>query len=84
MIADTVEELHQMADTIGVQRKWYQGPPKTKNPHYDIALSKRTLAMANGAKEITQKQTVSILWCIRNNIEYSSPEDAYEKRINSI
>lgn len=50
MIADTDEELHAMADTISVARKWFQGD------HYDIALSKRTLAVAAGAKEITLRE----------------------------
>lgn len=82
MIADTIEELHGMADKIGVARKWYQGPPKTRNPHYDIALSKKALALANGAVLISQKQTVSILWCIKNGVAYDSPGDAYMKRIS--
>ncbi len=50
MIADTDEELHAMADKIGVARRWHQGD------HYDIALSKRALAVAAGAKEITQRE----------------------------
>lgn len=74
MIADTEEELHAMADKIGVQRKWYQGPPKTRHKHYDIALSKKELAVKYGAVEITQKQTVCILWCLARGIAFSSPE----------
>lgn len=50
MIADTDEELHAMVDRIGVARKWHQGD------HYDIALSKRALAVANGAIEITLRE----------------------------
>lgn len=46
MIADTEEELHAMADKIGVARRWYQGD------HYDIAKSKRAIAIANGAVPI--------------------------------
>jgi len=56
MLADTDEELHAMADRIGVARKWFQGPPKTRNSHYDIALSKRALAVQFGAKEITWRE----------------------------
>lgn len=52
MIADTSAELHAMADRIGVQRKWCQ-KPGTPNEHYDICLSKRKLAVAAGAIEIT-------------------------------
>ena len=55
MIADTDDELHAMADTIGVQRKWHQ-KPNTPNSHYDIAISKRNLAIASGAVQITWRQ----------------------------
>jgi len=58
MVADTVEELHAMADKIGVQRKWFQN--KTRYPHYDIALSKRALAVLHGASEIKIRQTPAI------------------------
>lgn len=50
MVADTEEELHAMADTIGVARRWFQGD------HYDIALSKRALAVKAGAVEISKRQ----------------------------
>lgn len=56
MIADSSEELLAMADKIGVARKWIQhaGTPKE---HFDIALSKRALAVAAGAVEITWAET---------------------------
>ena len=60
MVADTESELHAMADLIGVDRKWYQYPHKSRHPHYDIALSKRALAVANGAKEITMREAPAI------------------------
>lgn len=50
MIAHTETELHAMADRIGVARRWFQGD------HYDIALSKRALAVNFGAVEITWRQ----------------------------
>jgi len=49
MIADTQAELHEMADRIGVARRWHEGD------HYDIALCSRALAVSYGAKEITQR-----------------------------
>jgi hypothetical protein len=52
MIADTDEELHAMADRIGVVRRWHQGPPN-HDSHYDIAVSKRALAIAAGARPIS-------------------------------
>lgn len=60
MVADTEEELHAMADRIGVDRKWYQYPVKSRYPHYDIALSKRALAVAAGAKEISMREAPAI------------------------
>lgn len=59
MWADTDDELLDMADKIGVQRKWIQGHPtlsfgKHRNAswvHFDIAKSKRSLAVKLGAVE---------------------------------
>jgi len=54
MMADTPAELHDMADKIGVARKWFQGD------HYDIALSKRVLAVQLGAEQITLREMAQI------------------------
>ena len=54
MIADTEEELHEMAGKIGVARKWYQGD------HYDICMSMRKTAVTCGAKEVTMRELVRI------------------------
>ena len=48
MVADTLEELHQMAEKLGV-RKYFQA--HTKYPHYNICKSKRALAIEFGAVE---------------------------------
>jgi hypothetical protein len=50
MIADSADELHAMADKIGVARRWYQGD------HYDICKSKRDLAIKHGAVEISMRE----------------------------
>lgn len=50
MIADTEEELHAMADKIGVARRWHQGD------HYDITQAKKALAVAAGAVALTKRQ----------------------------
>lgn len=49
MWADTLDELLEMSDNIGVNRKWLQLPPKASWVHFDIALSKKALALENGA-----------------------------------
>lgn len=62
MLADTDEELHAMADAIGVARRWWQSPAKTSGSHYDIALTKRAAAVAAGAVEIT--------WAVASAMNY--------------
>ena len=51
LFADTIKELHVMVDLIGVSTRWFQDKNK-KFPHYDICLSKKKLALQNGANEI--------------------------------
>jgi hypothetical protein len=67
MRADSYPELIAMADKIGVQRKWYQGWAKASSPHFDIAQSKRALAIANGAIEIDCYKLVEIMKRNREN-----------------
>ncbi len=55
MVADSTPELLAMADKIGVQRKWIQHKGGI-HEHFDIALSKRKLAVQHGAKEISFHQ----------------------------
>lgn len=58
MVADTLEELHEMADKIGLKRSWYQ--PKS-SPHYDVCLSKRKLAVEFGAQEVGIRKIAEIV-----------------------
>jgi hypothetical protein len=54
MFSPDLAELHAMADRIGVARRWFQDPTRMSKvswPHYDIAKSKRALAVAAGAVE---------------------------------
>lgn len=60
MVADSDDELHAMADLIGVARRWWQSPENTSGSHYDIALSKRALALAGGATPITLRQCAAM------------------------
>ena len=77
MIADTTEELLAMADRIGVQRKWLQYPGSHKE-HFDIALSKRALAVAAGAIEIDMEQTSAMCRRRRETGELGLAEEAVE------
>lgn len=73
MIGDREEELHAMADRIGVARKWYQGD------HYDIALSKRKLAVEAGAVEITMRQAALMMGLQRRGLPMGDPETVQER-----
>lgn len=71
MIADTPEELHAMADKIGVARHWYQvagGPNPASFPHYDIAMSKRLLAIQHGAIPLDRRLYVEAMRGVRARI----------------
>ncbi len=50
MMADTDDELHAMAERIGLRREWFQGD------HYDVSISVRAKAIAAGAVEITLRE----------------------------
>ncbi len=63
MLADTLEELHEMADKIGINRKWFQNH---STPHYDICLAKKKLALQNGAIECDRKKVVELIRRFRN------------------
>lgn len=78
MLADTDEELHAMAQRIGVARKWWQSPQKTSGSHYDIALSKRALALAAGAISISWRQAGAMNSRRRITGSLGSPETAVE------
>lgn len=78
MLADTDDELHEMAAKIGVNRKWWQSPEKTSGSHYDIASSKRTLAVQFGAVEITQRQAAAMNFRRKVTGGLGNPNDAIE------
>lgn len=55
MIADSKEQLIEMAKKIGVNPKWIQYPDTYKE-HFDISMGKRILAIQNGAIEISYRE----------------------------
>ncbi len=59
MIADSLDELHEMADQLGINRKHFQDKPK--RPHYDVCKSNKKKAIKLGAKEVSDKEIVKIL-----------------------
>ena len=73
MIADTPDELHAMADQIGVARRWFQVPPRASFWHYDIAQSKRDLAVKAGALDCDRTTFVAVLRRIRGSGVFERP-----------
>lgn len=57
MFADSLDELHAMADKIGMKRSWFQN--KNGRPHYDLVKSRRDRAVKLGAIELDRQATVA-------------------------
>jgi alkanesulfonate monooxygenase SsuD/methylene tetrahydromethanopterin reductase-like flavin-dependent oxidoreductase (luciferase family) len=53
-----LDELHAMADRVGLKRAWFQDHPRV--PHYDLRPSKRRLAVAAGAVEVGPKELLAV------------------------
>ena len=51
LFGSDLEELHQFAADIGLQRRWFQ-TGKSGFPHYDLTKNKRRQAIAAGAVEV--------------------------------
>lgn len=51
---DSAEELHLVADAIGMRRSWFQGN------HYDIVPSKRLAAIKLGVVPVSQREGARI------------------------
>ena len=47
MVADTLEELHDFAARLGLQRRWFQN--HGRYPHYDVTVAVRSRALRMGA-----------------------------------
>lgn len=59
MITDgDLEELHAMADQIGLSINYFQGHPI--HPHYDLTPNKRKEAIKRGATPVSKKHLAVI------------------------
>jgi hypothetical protein len=66
LMADTEDELHAMAESIGMRRSWYQGD------HYDLTSERRILAVKKGAVEVTSRDLAKIR---RERKQNSTPKE---------
>jgi hypothetical protein len=65
LLADSEEELHRFARSMGVHRLIYQGPPKTSAPHYDLTGFERRRAIALGAIPCNRHEIVAVFRRVR-------------------
>jgi hypothetical protein len=59
----SLDELHEMADQLGLKRAWFQGGASFA--HYDITPTKRALAVKLGAREVDSRVLLF------NNFDYA-------------
>lgn len=78
MLADTEEELHQMAQAIGVAKKWWQSPERHSGSHYDICQQMKTRAIQLGAQPVTVRQAAAMNARRRVTGELGAPDTAVE------
>jgi len=57
MFADTLNELHSLAEKIGLKRAWFQDH---RIPHYDLTVNKRKQAIRAGAGPVTLERAAEM------------------------
>lgn len=65
MVADTSDELMNVARRIGVPSFWIDNA-NTPFEHFDISLDQKRKAICEGAIEISQKDMAIMCWKRRN------------------
>lgn len=60
LVADSIDELHAMADRLGLKRRWFQ-VSNNGTPHYDVCQTKRALAISLGAIEIDRRKMTELM-----------------------
>ena len=63
MTADTKEELHEFAETLGLKRSYFQNHPRLW--HYDLTPAKWKKAIKLGATHYSTLQMAREVWCKR-------------------
>jgi hypothetical protein len=56
LIADSIEELIDFAESIGMRREWFQAK---STPHFDLTAEGRQAAVSMGAIELTNRQLIA-------------------------
>jgi hypothetical protein len=56
-VADSLDELHEFAHTLGLKRAWFQAHASL--PHYDITVEARDVALIRGAVAADRRTLIS-------------------------
>lgn len=65
MYADTEEELHEFAASIGLKREWFQD--HWSLPHYDLTPNMRRKAISAGATSTNRRHLVEFMNKLRSS-----------------
>lgn len=65
MGSDNIDELHEMANKLGLKREWFQD--KKHHPHYDISKGMKLKAIELGAVEVSDKQLIRSCYPVLKN-----------------
>jgi hypothetical protein len=71
LYADSLDELHAFAESIGLKRAWFQG--KDGFPHYDLTVGKRMQAVNRGAIEKDRLHAVNFSRALRGLAPMENP-----------
>ncbi|WP_236205825.1 DUF4031 domain-containing protein [Pseudomonas tohonis] len=73
LVADTLDELHEFASSLGLKRSWFQH--SASYPHYDITISTRKKALQLGAHQGSRKVIIQCAKSLKSQYEFSSPKE---------
>lgn len=65
MASPCLEELHAMADVIGLERRWFQSG---RRPHYDLSPGMRARAIVAGAVPVSSKKLFKECFDVNNEV----------------
>lgn len=80
LVADSLEELHQFAAKLNLQRHWFQCTGRF--PHYDVTISVRERALAMGAVAAGKRETIAAARKLREEFLLLQEAEAEMARVN--
>ena len=57
LVADSLDELHRFANSLGLKRVWFQAHASL--PHYDVTIEVRAVALSLGAVAADRRTLIS-------------------------